>query len=140
MQYLTIITFLPIVCCVWRHCCARFIPLFLILVLTAWGGLGTYLIVMSNLSHCEHDSLWVMALVELLFIFTCVTIYFIIQIYSACSCESSGCGRCGRSCKKMCAVFAVFNCCQENANYTILSEDEDVSWIRQNNIDAFLDA
>jgi membrane protease YdiL (CAAX protease family) len=86
-QLIVVMSFLPTVCCLWRHWCSKLIPFFLIFFLTAWGVLGVYVITQSDLSKCEHDSLWVMALVDLIFLFANVTVYYGSQIYGLNCCN-----------------------------------------------------
>lgn len=79
---IVIISFLPVVCCVWKHKCIRLIPLIFISLLTIWGSIGVYLIIESNLNNCSHDSLWIMSLIEIIFLFGFISIYIAIQINS----------------------------------------------------------
>lgn len=144
-QIVSIISFLPTVCCIWKHCCSKLIPLIFIILLTAWAGIGVFVIAESNLSTCTHDSLFVMSVIEAAFIFISMAVYTFIQIYSCCYCNccnsnnnnnninddtEKNCNFCG-----LCS-FGRTDSPQRNSNSDNDNED-DLNWFRQQSIKAF---
>ena len=118
VQLVSIISFLPTVCCVWKHWCSKLIPLSLILILLLCLGLGIFLMAVSDLSACGHDSLFVMSVIEIIFIGIFITVYSVVQIRSYFSC----------------------NCCNisDSDNNDLYTDDEeDLSWFRKKTMDAF---
>lgn len=92
LQLTVVFSFLPTVCCLWRHWCSKAIPFLLVFILLSWGCFGIYIIVKSDLSKCDHESLWVMALIDLVFVFGHVVVYFGSQIYGIKCCGAKCCG------------------------------------------------
>jgi hypothetical protein len=106
-QIITIVSFLPNVCCAWKHWCTKLVPFMFIIILFFCFALGIILVSLSNLSNCLHDSLFVMSVIEITFIGIFISTYSIYQFASCCKCK------CG----------SVFDNDDEQ-----FSDDDDVSW------------
>lgn len=130
-----IISFLPVVCCVWKHKCIRVIPLVFICMLFIWGTIGTYLIIESDLNNCSHDSLWIMSLIEIIFVFGFIAIYVAIQINSCFSDSSSSQQNTSKSCCGCCGFDVFKNTTQ--TSQTDSDDEESVKWLLNNNLDTF---
>lgn len=151
MQFAVVVSFLPTVCCVWKHWFPRVISLAMVVVLNAWAAIGIYLMVVSNLTKCNHESLWWMSLFEIIYILVFVFIYYGVQLYSIFQ-ESCGNGSSRRSCFNgigrlfRCCDCCGFGCCDDNGTIMILetdqTEDEEardlLKWFREQNMDSFL--
>ena len=110
VQLVTIISFLPNVCCAWNHWCIKLVPLTLIVILLCIFILGVFLISLSNLSNCLHDSLFVMSVIEIIFVGIFISTYIIYQLASCCKCK------CG-------SVF-------DSNSDEFSDDDDDISWFR----------
>jgi hypothetical protein len=126
MHLLSLISFLPSICCVWRNICSKIVPLILVTVLGLWGVLGAYVMTVSNLTDCDHDSLWVMSIIEIVFIGIFILVYCIVQFYSCCSCSKSCsakfCGWCAQS---------------ESLSESLTDDEEVIEWLRKTGINTF---
>ena len=126
MHLISLISFLPSICCVWKNMCSKIIPLIFVIVLGVWGAAGIYVMTVSDLTTCTHDSLWVMSIIELVFIGVFLITYSSVQFYSCCSCNNV-------SCCNFCRW-----CSDEDPMSINSNEEEDViEWFRQTGINTF---
>ena len=142
LQLISIISFLPSVCCVWKHCCSRMIPLILIGALMIWIGLGIFILTQSDLNSCQHDSLFVMSVIETSFICVFIIIYAMVQIYSCCYCNCCSNARNDEgprdreNVNNKCCGFCGFK-----QQYRSLSDNEEeieqLKWFREQSLRAF---
>lgn len=126
MHLISLISFLPSICCVWQNICSKIVPLILVIILGLWGALGAYVISVSDLTTCSHDSLWVMSIIELVFIGIFLTVYCIVQFYSCCSCSNS------------CTVnFCGWSSSNESLVDAVTEDEEVKEWFRQTGMSTF---
>ena len=123
----SLISFLPSICCVWKNMCSKIIPLIFVILLGIWACGGIFVMTISDLSSCSHDSLWVMSIIELVFVGIFIIIYSSVQFYSCCSCQDiSCCNFCGW-CNN-----------DDPLDITSSNEDEDVAeWYKRTGLNTF---
>ena len=109
-QLVTIISFLPSVCCTLKHWATKIFTIIFMIILFLCLILGIFLISLSNLTTCLHDSLYVMSIIEICFIGIFIMSYAMYNISTYCKCK------CG-------TVF--------DNNEDQHTDDEDISWFAQ---------
>lgn len=86
----------------------------------------------SDLNNCSHDSLWIMTLIEIIFVFGFIAIYIAIQINSCCADSSTTSN--SKSCCGCCSFDNIF----KSSTQTDEEDDEEtVRWLLNNNLDTF---
>jgi hypothetical protein len=122
LHMVSLVSFLPSICCVWKGVCSRIVPLIFIIVLGLWGVLGVYILAVSDLSSCTHNSLWMMSIMDIIFIGIFISVYSIIQFYSCCTCKCNFC-----------------NWWTENDPLSLTNSDDDdlAEWLKQTSINTF---
>ena len=123
----SLISFLPSICCVWKNMCSKIIPLIFVILLGVWACGGIFVMTVSDLSSCSHDSLWVMSIIELVFVGIFIITYSSVQFYSCCSCENV-------SCCKLCGW------CTDDDPLSINSTDDDediAEWFKHTGVNTF---
>ena len=77
-------SFIPCVCCKVRKRYFRTGIVLYTLIGMAWAGIGTYLMINSDLKSCSHDSLWIVSLVNLTSLGFFVLIELMYGLYLIC--------------------------------------------------------
>lgn len=104
-----------------------------ICILSLWGAVGIYLMIESDLNNCSHDSLWIMVLIEIIFMFGFVAIYIVIQINSCCSDSSSS----SSNSKSCCGCRGFDNIFKSSTEQEISDDEETIRSLLSNNLDTF---